>query len=181
MDKKEIEKCEKRYNRYYARAKREGKLMDFVGLKGWSADSTWVSDTDSRKPTMYIPDAIRESVLGNIFVSPFILLFSGFPRASIYSILSRNQRRNYQKAQACKDRKEELLNSETENQVDSNIEERIKVVEGQREKETLNKVDAEQTAKAKSVQKDVEVVEKTTKEEVVQTKGSEDLVMGEDK
>ncbi|MBR4124189.1 MAG: hypothetical protein IKR12_01320, partial [Clostridia bacterium] len=136
MEEMTINRLQKEYNKYTKRAKRAHKFANFVGLKGWSPDSKWVSDSDSRKPTMYIPDAIRYSILGNIFVSPFILLFSGLPRAAMYSIASAIEGRNLKKAHIYSERREKLIKLEDDRQNDPSISERAKVVENNRKEKS---------------------------------------------
>lgn len=180
MKEKEIKKLQNEYEKYYARSKRAGKFANSVGLKAWSADSSWVSDSDSRKPTMYIPDAIRYSILGNIFVSPFILLFSGFPRSIMYSLAKRNEDRNFQKAHMFLDEKNKLINVEEETQDDATLKERIKVVENKNLETAEEKIEETQTVEdvAQSEQvssKQSEEVE--SKEQLPTNEEKNDLVM----
>ena len=129
MKDKVMIKLQKMHDRCSARATKANKLANRVGLKGWSADSTWISDTDSRKPTMYIPDKIKNSILGNIFISPFILLFSGLPRAAIYAMATKSYHKNFDKANECSLTIESLNDAKKMLFSDDLMQERINIVE----------------------------------------------------
>lgn len=172
----------KEYNKYAKRAKRAHKFANFVGLKGWSPDSKWVSDSDSRKPTMYIPDAIRYSILGNIFVSPFILLFSGLPRAAMYSIASAIEERNLRKAHIYSERREKLIKLEDDRQNDPSISERAKVVENKRKEKLAKNVKESKTTETAPQEAELEHVEEKEEAQSNKIQSSEnkkDMVMGE--
>ena len=114
-----INKLGKKACVYSYRAHKASRFADFVGLKGWSPDEKWVSDSNSRKPTMYIPDVITNSALGNILVSPIILLTSGFPRAFMYKMARRMVRENSIKMNDCIIERQnlikEMINEKKEN------------------------------------------------------------------
>ena len=177
-----INELQKEYNKYSKRAKRAHKFANFVGVKGWSADSKWVSDSDSRKPTMYIPDAIRYSILGNIFVSPFILLFSGLPRAAMYSIASAIEGRNLKKAHIYSERREKLMKLEDDRQNDPSISERAKVVENKRKEKSAKNVKESKTTETATQEAELEHVEEKEEAQSDKIQSSEnknDMVMGE--
>ena len=182
MEERTISRLQKKYNKYTKRAKRAHKFANFVGLKGWSPESKWVSDSDSRKPTMYIPDAIRYSILGNIFVSPFILLFSGLPRAAMYSIASSIEGRNLKKAHIYSKRKEELIKLENDRQNDPLILERAKAVENNRKEKLSNNVKESKTTETAPQEAELEHVEEkkeTQSNKIQSSESKKDMVMGE--
>ena len=182
MEEMTINELQKRYNKYTKRAKRAFKFANFVGVKGWSPDSKWVSDSDSRKPTMYIPDAIRYSILGNIFVSPFILLFSGLPRAAMYSIASAIEGRNLKKAHIYSERREKLIKLEDDRQNDPSISERAKVVENNRKEKSAENVKESKTTKTATQEAELEHIEEkeeTQSNKIQSSENKKDMVMGE--
>ena len=177
-----INELQKKYNKYSKRAKRAFKFAKFVGLKGWSPDWGWVSNPDSRKPTMYIPYEIRYSILGNIFVSPFILLFSGLPRAAMYRIASSIEERNLKKAHIYSKRREELIKAEDDRQNDPSILERAKVVENNRKEKSAKNVKESkttETAPQKAELEHVEEKEETQSNKIQSSENKKDMVMGE--
>ena len=185
-----INELQKKYNKYSKRAKRAYKFASFVGLKGWSPESKWVSDSDSRNPIMYIPDAIKYSflreakysILKNIFISPFILLFSGFPRAAMYSIASAIEGRNLRKAHIYSERREKLMKLEDDRQNDPSISERAKVVENKRKEKSAKNVKESKTTETATQEAELEHVEEKEEaqsDNIQSSENKQDMVMGE--